>query len=215
MQLRRDLSLSKLINKDITSKINITDNDVSKFYADNKLSFKFPEPRIRLAQIVVTGAPTVVSNLKNNKAQNDEQAVQKIQAIEARLKQGEDFAVLAQNYSEDPATAQSGGDLGYLPESQFDKNPELKKLILSLNPGEVSKIMHNEDGYRVLKMISKEPAGQHELNDPRVQQQIRSILLNRKDQLLKLAYGEVARDEVKVVNYLARRIADNMAKQGK
>jgi peptidyl-prolyl cis-trans isomerase SurA len=215
VQLRRDLSLQKLINKEITSKINITDSDVTAFYNANKASFNFPEPRIRLAQIVVTAAPTTVNNLKNNKAQNDQQAVQKIQAIEARLKQGEDFSVLAQNYSEDQPTASSGGDLGFLPESQFDKNADLKKIILSMNPGEFSKILHNEDGYRILKMISKEPAGQHELNDPRVQQQIRTILLNRKDQLLKFAYSEVARNDVKVVNALAKQVADNMSKGGK
>ena len=215
-QLRRDLSLQKLINKDITSKINITDADVSSFYAANKKSFDFPEPRLHLAQIVVTSTgDSAVRNLKNDKAQNDEQAKRKIASIEAHLKQGEDFASLAQNYSEDQNTAPSGGDLGALGESAFENNPDLKKLVLSMNAGEISPILHNQDGYRILKMISKEPAGQHELSDPRVQQQIREILLNRKDQLLKFAYSEVARNEAKVVNNLAKKVADSMGKSGK
>ncbi len=108
VQLRRDLSLQKLINKEITSKINISDQDVTTFYTQNKNSFNFHEPRIRLAQIAVTTVPTAVSNMQNNKAQNEQQAVQKIQAIEARLKQGEDFSVLAQNYSEDAGTRAVG-----------------------------------------------------------------------------------------------------------
>ena len=61
-------------------------------------------------------------------------------------------------------------------------------------------------------MLSKEPQGQRELNDPRVQQNIREILVNRKDQLLRAAYYEVARNEAKVVNYLAQSIMQSKDK---
>jgi peptidyl-prolyl cis-trans isomerase SurA len=160
--------------------------------------------------VVTPGPDPNVRNLKNDKAQNEEQARKKVDAIQARLTQGEDFASLAQNYSEDPATIQNGGDLGFLPESAFDKaNPELRKLVLALHPGQLSPILHTQDGYRILKMISKEPAGQRDLNDPRVSQTIRERLINRKDQLLKTAYYENARNEAKVVNYLAQSITEN------
>ncbi len=53
------------------------------------------------------------------------------------------------------------------------------------------------------------------MNDPRVQQSIRETLLNRKDQLLKNAYYEVARNEAKIVNYLARGIVERAGKSGK
>ena len=53
-------------------------------------------------------------------------------------------------------------------------------------------------------MISKEPAGQRDLSDPGAQQTIRETLIERKDQLLKTAYYEMARNEAKVVNYMAR-----------
>jgi peptidyl-prolyl cis-trans isomerase SurA len=68
-------------------------------------------------------------------------------------------------------------------------------------------VVHTAEGYRVFKIYSKEPAGQRELTDPRVQQNIRETLRNRKDQLLRAAYYEVARDEASVVNYLALSIA--------
>ncbi len=45
------------------------------------------------------------------------------------------------------------------------------------------------------------------MTDPRVQQNIRETLLNRKDQLLRAAYYEVARDEAKVVNFLAQSVS--------
>ena len=207
-QLRNDLSIQKLLNKEIESKINITDSDVAAFYNANKKSFNFAEPQFHLMQILVTAtADPAVKNLKNDKAQNDEQARKKIAAIQARLSQGEDFGGLAQNYSEDPVSTPNGGDLGFLPESAFDKAPaELRKLIFSLQPGQLSPIVPTQDGYRIFKMISKEPAGQRDLNDPRVSQTIRERLHNRKDQLLKTAYYEMARNDAKVKNYLAQSI---------
>jgi peptidyl-prolyl cis-trans isomerase SurA len=222
-QLRKDLSIQKLLNKEIASRINITDADVKNFYNANRKGFNFAEPQFHLMQIVVTPGPDPsVRNLKNDKAQNDDQARKKIDAIHARLMQGEDFATLAQNYSEDPATIQNGGDLGFLPESAFDKTPvPIRKLVFSLQPGQLSPILppldqaRNSESYRILKMISKEPAGQRDLNDPRVSQTIRERLINRKDQLLKTAYYEIARNEAKVVNYLARSITSNVGTASK
>ena len=98
----------------------------------------------------------------------------------------------------------TGGDLGFIPQSTLDRtNPELRKMVLSIPPGQVSGIIKTAEGYRILKVIAKEPAGQRELNDPRVQQTIRETLLNRRDQLLKAAYYEVARNDAKVTNYVA------------
>ncbi len=207
-RIRKDESVKKLFNKEITSRINITDTEVATFYNANRGMFNLPEPQVHLAQIVVSPRPDPnVRNLKNDKARTEDEAVRKIKAIEARLRQGEDFAMVAQSYSEDPQTTPNGGDLGFLPESSLDKaSPDLRKLVLSLQPGSLSNIIHTPDGYRILKVISKEPAGQRDLNDPRAQQSIREILIERKDQLLKTAYYEMARNEAKVVDFMARQV---------
>jgi peptidyl-prolyl cis-trans isomerase SurA len=209
-QLRRDLSIQKLINKDITSNINITDAEITNFYNANKANFNLAEPQVHLAQILVTPFQDPnVRNLKNDQATTDEQAVRKIQNLVARLRQGEDFSMLAQNYSEDPNTVPNGGDLGFVPESALEKaNPELRKMVMSLAPGQTSGVIRTQEGYRILKVISKEPSGQRELNDPKVQQSIRELLLGRKDQLLRAAYYEVARNDSEVTNYLARQITE-------
>jgi peptidyl-prolyl cis-trans isomerase SurA len=217
MQLRRDLSIQKLINKEVTSHISISDADVANFYNQNKSSFNLVEPQVHMAQILVTPAPDPnVRNLKNDKAQNEEEAKKKILMIEQRLKQGEDFAMLAQSYSEDPNTAANGGDLGFVQQSGLDRvQPELRKMVMSLLPGQNSPVIHTPAGYSILKVFSKEPSGQRELTDPRVQQSIREQLLNRKDQLLKAAYYDVARNETKVTNYLSKSIVDQANKGGK
>ena len=208
-QLKRDLSVQKLFNKEITSHIAISDHDVSDFYNANKSGFNFPEPQVHLATILVTPNPDPnVRNLKGDKAQNEDQARKKIEMLSARLKQGEDFAQLAQNFSEDPTSATNGGDLGFIPESALEKaTPELRKAIEGATPGQITGALRTPEGYRIFKIFSKEPAGQRELTDPRVQQNIRETLLNRKDQLLRAAYYEVARDEAKVVNFLAQSVS--------
>ena len=213
-QIRRDLTVNKLVNKEITSHITVTDAEIANFYNANKALFNLPEPRIHMAQILVTPFPNPnAHNLKNSKAQDENEARTKILDIEDRLKHGEDFAMLAQNYSEDEQTAPNGGDMGFVPESTLEKaSPELRKMVVSLPPNGVSGIVHTGDGYRILKVISKEPAGQRDLNDPRVQQDIHENLLNQKDQLLKAAYLETARDAAKVTNYLAQSIVNDAAK---
>jgi peptidyl-prolyl cis-trans isomerase SurA len=213
-RIRRDESVKKLFLKDITSRINITDADIANFYKANRGSFNLPEPRVHMAQILVTPQPDPsVRNLKNDKAKNEEEAKRKVQALESRLRQGEDFGMMAQNYSEDPATIPNGGDLGFLPESSLDKtSPELRKMVLSLAPGQMSGVIHTPEGYRIIKMITKEPAGQRDLSDPRVQQTIRETLLSRKDQLLKTAYYETARNEAKIQNNMSRAVFADAAK---
>lgn len=210
-QIRRDLSVNKLFNKEITSRISITDQDIADHYNSNKSSFNLPEPQMRLAQIVVTPVPDPnVKNLKNDNATTDEAAQKKIQTLEARIRQGEDFNILAQNFSEDANSTQNGGDLGWIPESGLEKaDPMLRRLVAQLAPGQTSGVVRTPDGYRLIKLIVREPAGQRELSDPKVQQNIRETLMNRKDQLLRAAYYDTARNESKVTNYFANSIVQN------
>jgi peptidyl-prolyl cis-trans isomerase SurA len=61
-------------------------------------------------------------------------------------------------------------------------------------------------GFRIVKLLAKEPAGQRELSDPRVQQVIHEQLRDRREQLLKSAYYEMLRDQAKVENYYVQQI---------
>ena len=78
-QVRSRLTLEKLINKEITSHIAISDADVAKAYNVNKANFNLAEPQIHMAQIMVTPFPDPsIRNLKNSKAQTDKDARMKI-----------------------------------------------------------------------------------------------------------------------------------------
>jgi peptidyl-prolyl cis-trans isomerase SurA len=213
--LRRSLTIEKVLNKEVTSKINITDQDVNDYYNAHKGEFNLIEAQYHLAQIFVTPQPNPqVHNLKNDKAQNEAEARKKIQVLSNRLDSGDDFATLAMNYSEDTETSGNGGDLGFTPESSLQRtDPATREMVMKLKPGQYSPIVTVLDpaskrivGLRIVKLIAKEPAGQRELQDPRVQQAIRSQLRDRREQLLKGAYYEVLRDSAKVQNYYADEV---------
>ncbi len=211
--LRRSITVDKVLNKEITSKINITDDDITAYYNQHKAEFNLIEPQYHLAQILVTTQPNPQARNVANKAQNDAEAKKKIQVIENRLDSGEDFASVAMNFSEQPETAQNGGDLGFVPESSLKGDKTAYDAINKLKPGQYTTVLvvadpnsHQVFGYRVVKLISKEQAGQRELQDPRVQQAIREQLRDRREQLLKAAYYEVIRDEAKVENFFAESI---------
>ena len=212
--LRRQLSIEKLLNREVAAKISVTDKDIADFYNKNRAQFNVAEPQYHIAQIVVTPHPDpTIHNLKNDKATNEADAGRKAALLERELSAGADFSQLAMDYSED-TSASTGGDIGFVPESALNQaDPALKKAVLSMKPGEASQpIQVKGGGYRILKLLAKEAAGQRELTDPQVQQRIRDMLRNRKEQLLRSAYISELRDEARVTNYLARQILETAGK---
>jgi len=216
--IRRSITLDKVMNKEVSSKINVTDQDVTDYYNAHKGEFNLIESQYHLALITVTAAPNPQVQNQNEKAQNEGDARKKIQMIANRLDSGDDFATLAMKYSENPETSGNGGDIGTFPESGLKgiNDPATREAIIKLKPGQYSPIISVIDPaskrameFRIVKLVSKEPAGQHELSDPRVQQAIRSQLHDRRDQLLKAAYYEVLRDSAKVENFYAKKVLDN------
>jgi len=215
--IRRSITVDKVLNKEVSSKINITDQDINEYYNAHKAEFNLIEPQYHLAQIMVTPSPNPQVHNQNDKAQNEGDARKKIQMIANRLDSGDDFATLAMKYSEDPETAGNGGDLGTVPESGLKgTDSATRDTVMRLKPGQYSPIVgvvnpatKQPVGFRIVKLVAKEPAGQRDLSDPRVQQAIRSQLHDRREQLLKAAYYEVLRDSAKVENYYAKKVLDN------
>ena len=211
--IRRSLTKDKLINKEIESKIDITDAEITSYYAAHKAEFNLIEPQYHLAQILVTSAPSQqAGNLQNNKASGDADAKKKIQVLHNRLESGDEFGTVAMNFSEDPNTASNGGDMGFVAESALKSDPEDYDAVGKLKPGQFTDVLpvydsaHRTVGYAIYKLISREPAGQRQLNDPRIQQTIHTTLHNNRVQLLENAYFEMLQNEAKVNNYLAEQI---------
>ncbi len=214
--IRRSLTKNKLINKEIESKINVTDGEISTYYNAHKSEFNLIEPKYHMAQILVTGAPSKqVNNLQNSKAANDADAKKKIQMLRNRLDSGEEFGSVAMSFSEDPATSANGGDLGFIPESQLQASPEVFNALSKLKAGQFTDTLpitqgegasRKTVGYAIYQLIEKRPAGQRELTDPRVQLEIRQLLRNNHAQLLENAYYEMLHNEAKIHDYYAEQI---------
>jgi peptidyl-prolyl cis-trans isomerase SurA len=212
LEVRQSLMLTKLVNKEITSRVTVADEEVAAYFEQNKTAFHVPERQYRLAQIQVTPQPEPqIRNLKNDDAKTPAAAERKVKALYARVSAGEDFATVAQEYSEDPRTASGGGDMGYVPESALEGNPQIFQAVKALRPGELTGILRTDSGFHILKLIERVEPGERQLNDPQVQAAIRRNLLNEKEQLLKTAYLENLRNKAKVVNYLAERIVKSGA----
>ena len=221
LNIRRNLTTEKVMNKEVNSRINITDADITNFYNANKAQFNFIEPKYNIADIVVTSQPTPMkqgANLQNNKAGNDTEARRKIEMIHSHLESGEDFATLAMNLSENTSDANNGGNMGFIPESSLRSDPAVFAAISKLQPGQITDVIpamapgaKTPAAYSIYKLIEKVPAGQRELNDPRVQQDIRQQLRDSRAQLLRAAYYETMRDQAHVENHLAEQIFKNGA----
>ena len=83
-----------------------------------------------------------------------EQAYQRIQQLLERIRSGEDFDMLAQEYSEDPGSAGEGGDLGWF--TRGTMLPEFEEVAFSLEPGQISDVVETDLGYHIIKVEEKD-----------------------------------------------------------
>jgi peptidyl-prolyl cis-trans isomerase SurA len=170
-----------------------------------------------MAQIVVTGAPPPqTANPQARRVPNEAEARKEIDNIHNRLQSGDDFGTLASQFSENANYASNGGDMGFVPESSLrSEDPDVYNAIIKLKPGQLTDVIATYDnsapgrrflGFAIYKLLGREAAGQREINDPRVQQAIRSGLRDSHAQLLKNAYNEMLHDNAKIRNYFAEQV---------
>src|SRR6059036_961257 len=207
-ELRKSITIDKLVNKEITSKISVTDAEIKNFYEKNKESFNLPES-YHIAHILVTPvADPELHNGKNDDAKSPEEARTKASRLLRDIQSGQDFPTIARDYSEDPSSAAAGGDLNFQPLQAIENiDPRLAQAVQRMKTGETfPQVIETRFGFHILKLLEKDAGGQKDLSDPRVQAQVRQVIFNRKDQTLKNAFSEAARNKATVMNYLAERI---------
>jgi peptidyl-prolyl cis-trans isomerase SurA len=210
--LRRELLAQKLIEREVISKVTVTDQDITDFFNANRAQFNIKEDQYRIAQIVVTPQRGQVANRTGDDAATPQTAAAKVGMLMQRLKEGAPFADLAADYSEDPETAPRGGDLGFVPVSALQQAaPELRNAVLKQAPGTVRAVTSG-GVHTIVAVIAHEPAGQREVSNPQVRESISTTLKTRREQLLRTAYLTQARAEAKVENYLARRLVETQGK---
>jgi peptidyl-prolyl cis-trans isomerase SurA len=211
--LRRNLLAQKVIDHEVTAKVAVTDQDINDFFEANKAQFNFPEDTYHLTQIVVTAQKdSGINNRTGDDAATPQEAAAKVQMIMGRLKEGQPFSELAMDYSEEPASAPRGGDVGMVSASSLRQAPaNLRDAVLKAQPGQVT-VVAQEGGYTIVGLVAKFPAGQRTVTAPDVHDGIASTLKEQRLQLLQTAYLTALRSRAKVVNYEAQRIVDSVGK---
>src|SRR5438128_8311587 len=114
-ELRKSITIDKLVNKEITTKISVTDAEIKNFYDKNKESFNLPES-YHIAHIIVT--PVADPHLRNGTSEDARTAYEARQKAARLLKDiqgGKDFGTVAKESSEDPSSGPNGGDLQFQP----------------------------------------------------------------------------------------------------
>src|SRR5438067_13576414 len=99
-ELRKSITIDKLVNKEITSKISVTDAEIKNFYDKNKESFNLPES-YHISHILVTPvADAELHNGKNDDAKSADEARTKASRLLREVQSGQDFSTIARDYSE-------------------------------------------------------------------------------------------------------------------
>jgi parvulin-like peptidyl-prolyl isomerase len=211
--LRRELISKKLLDREVVSKVAVTDQDITDFFNANRAQFTIAEESYRIAQIVITPDRSAQPvNRTGNDATTPQEAAFKVRMIMERLKSGASFADVAMDYSEDPETAARGGDLGLVPVSALQRLPaSLRDAVVGKAPGTVS-VASSDGVLTIVAVIAHEPAGERGLSTPGVKDGITQTLKSRKEELLRTAYLSAARGEADVANHIARRIVESQGK---
>lgn len=153
-ELRRDVKEQKVIEKmqrTISGNVKITPSDVRKFFNSiPKDSLPYIPSEVEIGHVVRLGT---VTKEQKEKLRNQ------LLDLKARAEKGEDFAMLAQIYSEDVGSAKNGGDLNFAKRGAMV--PEFEGAALALKPGELSNIVESQFGFHLIKLIETRGAEYH------------------------------------------------------
>lgn len=141
----RNQMLAERMQAQITEGATVTPAEVQAFFGNiPKDSLPYFNAEVEIREIVYK--PKV----------NDEQkgiARQRITELRQRLSEGEDFAVLAKKYSDDPGSGSNGGDLGWQKRGTFV--PEFEAVVYNLENGQISPIVETEFGFHVIQLLER------------------------------------------------------------
>jgi peptidyl-prolyl cis-trans isomerase C len=166
-RIKMNLAVQKFVEREFGGNLDVTEGEAKAFYEANPEYFKQPEV-IRVSEILIRVDPKA-------EAAKKQEARKKLEEVQKRLQQGEDFAVLAKAFSQSASAAQ-GGDMGIVPRGRMPKAFDIA--AFSLKPGEVSGVVETELGFQLIRVHEKIPERVVPFKD--VEERIRQHLANQK-----------------------------------
>lgn len=162
----------------VESQVEVTDAEVADFYNKNLKNYTTAEQR--------SASHILITMSRDADAATQAAAKKKAEAVLAEVRANPDnFAAIAKANSQDPGSAQSGGDLGVVEKGLFVKSVE--DSIYALKQGETSGLVQSEFGWHIIKLNSIKPSSQRSLDDAKA-----DIAAELKKQKMSTKYTELA-----------------------
>lgn len=140
-----DISYIEIKKADLMDQVEVDEDELALFFEDTRAIYAEPESR-RLAHILV----------EISDEQPEEKAKEVVDGIYQQIIDGADFAELAKEQSNDPGSAELGGDLGFTPPGTFV--PEFEEVGYGLSLNQMSEPVLTEFGYHIIKLLDIEEA---------------------------------------------------------
>jgi peptidyl-prolyl cis-trans isomerase SurA len=150
--IRKGLLTQRVISQEVGSHINISKEEVAKYYEDHKAEFVRPE-QVALREIVVSTEGKKDSELPDLK--------KKAETARKRVEDGEEFAEIAKRFS-DGSTAKQGGFLGIYKRGELSK--ELEDTVFKMKKNDLTEVMDTKQGYLVLQVLEHYDEGEQSLS---------------------------------------------------
>ena len=184
-QLRSQLLANKVYAK-ITEGITIADAEVSKYYEDNKSTLFTDPAQIKISHILVQYGD------QDTTKKTKEAALEKINMVAQKIKDGETFENMANKYSEDTTSNTLGGDIGYISKGQLVK--EFEDVAFTLEVGQVSAVVETSYGFHLIKVTDKKDSAIKTFDEVKVsvKDYLESNLKNEKFNTFLLSLRDAA-----------------------
>jgi peptidyl-prolyl cis-trans isomerase C len=175
------------LQKEVISKIKVTEKEAKAYYDKNPDLFKSPE-QIKARHILIQVPKEAPDEEKKKLKEKADEVLKKIKA-------GEDFTKLAADFSDDPGTKSKGGELGFF--SKGSMVPAFEQAAFALKPGEVSEVVETDFGFHVIKVDEKKEA----VSEPfeTIKEKVTKQVLREKQETKVTEFVEQALKKAKVM----------------
>ena len=137
--------VARKMRQEVLNEIEVSPEEVKEFYDGiPRDSLPYFSTQVKVSQIVKSPE---VGREQKEKVRNE------LISIRDRILNGESFEILATLYSQDPGSAQNGGNLGFVGRGAFQ--PEFEAEVFRLKPGEISMPIETQFGYHIIQLIEK------------------------------------------------------------
>jgi peptidyl-prolyl cis-trans isomerase C len=159
---REGMRIDRMLEAEMAGKLTVTPAQLEDFYTKNPDQFKTPE-RVRASHVLIAFP-------QNADAAAKAAVRERAQVVLKALQAGNDFADVAKTNSQDPGSAEKGGDLGFFQRGQM-VGP-FEQAAFTLKPGQLSDLVETTFGYHIIKVTAKEAERTLPLDEvrPRLQQ---------------------------------------------